>query len=589
MADPREEKDSDSKKDISDFKEVCEGKAKILFPVGNTVFYNNVQVFNRDLSVAVIKLFAKEFKKEKEKKKKSQRKNDNDKPDNVNPVEPSIKISVLEALSASGLRAIRYSLEIADLTHLIANDLSKEAVKSIERNINHNCVAEKVKSSLSDACVLMYQNKFPLWKRYSIIDLDPYGSPCQFLDGAVQAVDDGGLLCVTCTDMGGLCGNHGEAAFAKYGCMPLKAKYCHEMALRIILASIDTHAGRYKRYIVPLLSLSADFYIRVFVRVYTSAAEVKRSASKKSYIFHCNGCESFHFQPVGKSVEVGDSKKFNPASGPPVGQTCIQCGYNFKIGGPVWSDPIHDTAFLANLQTEVTNEKESYATYDRINGVLSIMQEELADRPLYYVLDSLCNTLHSVTPSHAQFRSALLHAGYKVSSTHAHESGIKTDAPTSVIWDILRCWVKLHPINRKKITERAPAHIILEKDPELEASFEILKEATPKSKQMKLTRFPINPEADWGPKARAKQSTQFSSLAEKRHALQGKRTLKKTDPDFHKQFPCKRFKRGECELGTTCKYNHPVTKDGVGETREKDSKGENPLNETEETPLAMES
>ena len=75
----------------------------------------------------------------------------------------------------------------------------------------------------------MYQHKFPLWKRFSIIDLDPYGSPCQFLDGAVQAVDDGGLLCVTCTDMGGLCGNHGEAAFAKYGCMPLKAKYCHEM------------------------------------------------------------------------------------------------------------------------------------------------------------------------------------------------------------------------------------------------------------------------------------------------------------------------------------------------------------------------
>ena len=91
----------------------------------------------------------------------------------------------------------------------------------------------------------MYQNKFPLWKRFSIIDLDPYGSPSQFLDGAVQSVDDGGLLCVTCTDMGGLCGNHGEAAFAKYGCMPLKAKYCHEMVsddifLSCFLLSFDS-------------------------------------------------------------------------------------------------------------------------------------------------------------------------------------------------------------------------------------------------------------------------------------------------------------------------------------------------------------
>ena len=73
---------------------------------------------------------------------------------------------------------------------------------------------------------------------------------------------------------------------------------------------------------------------------------------------------------VGKSVEAGNSKKYNPASGPPVGKTCTQCGHNFKIGGPVWSDPIHDTKFLADLQTEVTNEKESYATYDRINGKL---------------------------------------------------------------------------------------------------------------------------------------------------------------------------------------------------------------------------
>lgn len=48
---------------------------------------------------------------------------------------------------------------------------------------------------------------------------------------------------------------------------------------------------------MPLLSLSADFYVRVFVRVYTSAAEVKRSASKKSIVFHCSGCETYHLQP----------------------------------------------------------------------------------------------------------------------------------------------------------------------------------------------------------------------------------------------------------------------------------------------------
>ena len=71
-----------------------------------------------------------------------------------------------------------------------------------------------------------------------------------------------------------------------------------------------------------------------------------------------------------------------------------------------------------------------------------------------------------------------------------------------VIWDILRCWVKKHPVNEKKIKDKSPARALLQKEPSIEASFEILPEAIPNSKLKKLTRYPINPEADWGPKAR---------------------------------------------------------------------------------------
>ena len=48
-----------------------------------------------------------------------------------------------------------------------------------------------------------------------------------------------------------LCGNNGEACWGKYGSYPLHRSYCHEMALRILLASIESHANRYKRHIVP--------------------------------------------------------------------------------------------------------------------------------------------------------------------------------------------------------------------------------------------------------------------------------------------------------------------------------------------------
>ena len=43
---------------------------------------------------------------------------------------------------------------------------------------------------------------------------------------------------------------------------------------------LESHANRYSRYIVPLLSLSADFYVRVVVRVFSSKAKVQESFTK---------------------------------------------------------------------------------------------------------------------------------------------------------------------------------------------------------------------------------------------------------------------------------------------------------------------
>ncbi|KAI3718964.1 hypothetical protein L6452_19849 [Arctium lappa] len=112
------------------------------------------------------------------------------------------------------------------------------------------------------------------------VDLDPYGSPSVFLDYTVQSIADGGLLMCT-TDMAVLCGGNGEVYYSKDKlhfvlCIeldmvptPLRGKYCHKMALRILLACIESHANRYKRYIVPVLSVQMDFYVRVFVRIYT--------------------------------------------------------------------------------------------------------------------------------------------------------------------------------------------------------------------------------------------------------------------------------------------------------------------------------
>ena len=137
-------------------------------------------------------------------------------------------------------------------------------------------------------------------KVYDAVDLDPYGTPAHLLDSAVQAVSEGGLLMVTATDMAVLCGNSGEVCWTKYGSYPVHRPYCHEGAVRILLACIEQHAARYKRHITPLVSLSIDFYVRVFVRVHTSAGAAKHTASRLAYYYQSQGCDSWVLQRVGE-------------------------------------------------------------------------------------------------------------------------------------------------------------------------------------------------------------------------------------------------------------------------------------------------
>lgn len=76
------------------------------------------------------------------------------------------------------------------------------------------------------------------------------------------------MLAVTCTDMAVLAGNHGEACYAKYGSLAIRGEHCHEMAVRIVLASIASHAARYKRYIGEMSSKMSRCIGRNFVFSY---------------------------------------------------------------------------------------------------------------------------------------------------------------------------------------------------------------------------------------------------------------------------------------------------------------------------------
>lgn len=323
--------------DLKNAEYHIEGSAQILN--GEHVFYNPVQQFNRDLSLSVLSTFSKIYQSEQLAKKRST-KTDLTLTEPV-PVEIQAGekcdsgLVILEALSATGLRSIRYAKEIPGVKRIIANDLSPSAVTAIQKNLKHNQVEHIVEARHSDAMLLMYSSTAPE-KRFTVIDLDPYGSPARFLDGAVQSLADGGVLCVTATDMAVLAGGTPEACYVKYGSIPVRSKACHEMALRILLQSIESTATRYGRYIKPLLSISADFYIRLFVRIYTSPAACKMSSSRHSMVFQCTGCDTLTLQPLGSTKpnptqSNPNQVKFGTPTGPFVNTNCEHCGHRHHV------------------------------------------------------------------------------------------------------------------------------------------------------------------------------------------------------------------------------------------------------------------
>lgn len=133
-----------------------------------------------------------------------------------------------------------------------------------------------VKVNEGDACSLMYSHRAPK-DRVDVVDLDPYGTAAPFIDAAVGCIADRGLLAITCTDLAVLAGsNYPEKAFSNYGGVCVNAEYSKEVALRLVLNSLAQAAARYGRYITPLISLSIDFYVRLFVRIDTRPVEVKQ-------------------------------------------------------------------------------------------------------------------------------------------------------------------------------------------------------------------------------------------------------------------------------------------------------------------------
>ena len=477
-------------------EEISEGKVTI--KLCNTdksfkAFYNPAQELNRDLTVASIATYMNftKFKKNKELKNFQE-----------------YKFNIIEPLSATGLRCIRYykELPIEKIGYIYSNDMDKKAVECININMNLNNIDKNIfKVSISDAAQLMYQNP----KFFDIVDLDPYGTAIPFIDSCLHCAKNNAILCITFTDMPVLCGNYPETTLYKYGSIPYKTKFCHEMAKRIALYSISNNASKYKKVIKPLFSYNAEFYIRLFLIVKESPEDCKMNCFKYGYMFHCRDCQNRVIYPMArlqdnkfKNGKPNSFVKFNNLIYP--NEKCDICGSNMCMSGPFWIDNLFDEDWVNALLNTLQKSEYGYLKYNsRIQNICKGVLNELPLNNQIFNLDyaQFSRDINLSSFKFSLFQGALESLGYKLSQSYYDPNLFKTDAPINVIYDVLKQYKEenFKDDYLKNVDVNTYRYKILTKEIKTRAKF------VESNNRNKGVKYPMNPFPNWGPKGRAKE------------------------------------------------------------------------------------
>jgi len=356
------------------------------------VFYNPRMTLNRDVAVLALRIY--------------QRRMDR-------------RLRVCDPLTGSGVRGLRFAREVDNVDLVVLNDLSSQAVRLARLNAERNGLAGKVVVENMDARALL--GSYASRRRFDAIDVDPYGSPSPFLDSALTALRNGGLLALTATDTAPLCGANPKACIRKYLGKPLRTEYCHELALRLLINSIVLSAARHDLGVDVLFSHSTDHYLRVYAQLRHGAERANEAMESIGYVLHCFSCLN---------------RKWVLGLTPSLDRRCDICGGEMDVAGPLWLGRPADGGFCMEMYKEAG--KTSLGTGKRLSRLLATILREADMPPTYFVVDKICEKLDLSAASRDRVIEELVKMGYHAVRTHFDPQGIKSDAPTQAIKEAVK-------------------------------------------------------------------------------------------------------------------------------------------------------
>lgn len=383
--------------------EVYEGMAKILIirslannisltsykPILKPVFYNPFMRYSRTIDTFLLKIFSTELK----------------------------NGLICDLLSATGIRGIRYYLESnIDRVKVIFNDANPVAYNLVKKNILRNKIKRcEVYNFHANFLLIFY--KYIRRKRFSVIDIDPFGSPIKFIGLALGSINNRGLIFVTSTDLAVLMGVYPQKCSRKYMAISFKSDFSREIALRILLGYIAREAAKHDIIIQPLLSYSIKHFIRICIRIMYDGSNVSKFLAKNiGYITYCNKCG---FRKYREKIDIF---------------FCPLCGQKILWGGPLWIGNIGNKDIVRKITNYVKDvqyisEKEK----DFLSNMLEKMYFDQESIEPYYTTDGLSSLYKINEPSLDKLIYNLREKGYIAAKTHFSPKGFKTNAAIDFI------------------------------------------------------------------------------------------------------------------------------------------------------------
>lgn len=300
---------------------------------------------------------------------------------------------MLDGLAATGVSGIRLALEANENSEIMLNDSNPLCHDFIVRNVARNEVGACTATCEDLNVILAKEN-------YDFVDVDPFGSPVRFAEGAMRATINGGIAALTATDAAVLCGARKKACIRRYDSRPRKTEYCHELGLRIFLGYIARVAARFDKGIEPLVCFSTDHYFRAIVRVEKGAGKADRSLENLGYLHE------------GESLD----RRIHPDMG---------------VAGPLWSGSMFDSNLLETMRLP------SHFPH-RVSKLLQLWREEAASPPLFFTTGEVARELSIEPPAISKVIEILREGGFMATRTHFRPDAFKTDADVEAMKALLK-------------------------------------------------------------------------------------------------------------------------------------------------------